>query len=59
MLRVRYWDVEEGYTDPKTKEQVTQKKLWKSCENNWYNKRLRYRLQHVKSTFDDGPVEHL
>ena len=59
MLRVRYWDVQEGYTDPKTKVQVTQKELWKSCEKSWYNKRLHYRLQNLQSTFDDRPVDHL
>ena len=38
MLRVRYWDVEEGYTDPKTKVQVAQKELWNSSGKTWYDK---------------------
>ena len=59
MFRVRYWDVDEGCNDPKTQVHITQKELWKSCEPSWYNKRLRYRLQYVKSTLDEQPVEHL
>ena len=54
---VRYWDSDDGHTDPVTGEHVSKYELRKSCLPHWYKEVKLYRI--YSTTTDGASVEEL